>query len=115
MPHAGALILSPSHGTQLGGTAHLLTASSAVFQTQDSITCLFAGHPVKAVRLNDSSAVCVSPELSLTSSGVVDFEVTVERFHPVPVKTVLRARSGYLIGEFSSYTCIYLLSCTQHM
>ena len=96
MFHAGAITLSPSHGSQLGGSAHLVTLGSTAvsFHPMDNITCLFAGHPVKAVFINSSTALCVSPELRLT--GVVDFTITIDRS---PVRSVLRATSGYMSSK----------------
>ena len=108
MPHAGVISLSPPHGSQLGGTAHLVTLSGThVFHPLDNITCLFDGLPVRAFYLNSSTALCVSPELKLT--GLVDFKASIERSHPSTPRTVLRARSGYMNSEFrhcNTNTCI---------
>ena len=87
-------MLSPSHGSQLGGAALLVTARDTMFQVLDNISCLFAQHKVEAVYLNSSSVMCVSPELTVT--GVVEFKLEVER---AQLSDVWRVKSGYTSRE----------------
>ncbi len=65
--------MKPRFGNMLGGTAVLISGTR--FEMGEKISCNFGGHEVEGSLIDESSALCVSPQLS--KLGFITFGIAI--------------------------------------